>query len=189
VKDLEHILKRCQKRDQAALEKLYDYVFNDIMGICMRYQQNRENAEELVNDCFIHIVGALKKRNAEIPLMYWVKRVTVNKNIDALRKQKAQYNINEQMWRSDEADYFIGEAIDHVNQKINVDNILYNISLLASPQKEIFNLYVIDGYSHQEIADTLNMSVASSRFHLHYARKNLKNMLKKTNVRRAKVNI
>ena len=158
-----------------------------MMGICMRYQKTREDAEEVLNDCFVKIVSSLKKRDSNIPLMYWVKRVTVNKNIDALRKKKALYNIDEQMHSSDDQEYSIGPSVDHLNQKIEVDNLLYTISLLGEPQRQIFNLFVIDGYSHHEISEILDLSEASSRFHLHYARKNLKEMLKKTEQRMIKV--
>lgn len=188
MKNLDYILKRCQKRDDKSLEKLYRYLFNDLMGICMRYQRTREDAEEVLHDCFIKIIDSLKKRDANIPLLFWVKRLTVNKNIDALRRKKAQYNIDEQMHRSDNDDYFPGASVDHLNQKIEVDNLLHKISLLESPQQEIFNLFVVDGYSHQEISEMLELSEASSRFHLHYARKNLKEMLKKKELRMPKVN-
>jgi len=187
VKDIENIVKKCIKRDEKSLEKLYRYLFNDMMGICMRYQKTREDAEEILNDCFVKITTSLKKRDQNIPLIYWVKRVTVNKNIDELRKKKAMYNIDEQMHRSDDYDHFVGPSVDHLNHKIEVDNLLYKISLLQYPQQEIFNLFVIDGYSHQEIAGILDLSEASSRFHLHFARKNLKEMLKKTELRMVRV--
>ena len=187
MKNLDYILQRCMKRDERCLEKLYHYLFNDMMGICMRYQKSKEDAEEVLNDCFVKIVRALKKRDPNIPLIYWVKRVTVNKNIDRLRKHNAQYNIDAQMQRTDDQPFYIGPAVDHVNDKIKVDNLLHKISLLRYPQKEIFNLYAIDGYSHHEISQMLDVSEASSRFHLHYARKNLREMLKKTENRMLKV--
>lgn len=170
------LIRRCSKKNQDAIKVLYDKIYSDLMGICMRYQKTTEDAEEAHQDSFIKIVTNLKKRKSEINFMAWAKRITINTNIDRLRKDNSN-RYDTSINTSDT--HVVHFSSNLLNEKIDADYLLNIINSLDFVPKQVFNLFAIDGYSHKEIAEILKIAESTSRGFLFQARKEIQFKLKK----------
>jgi RNA polymerase sigma-70 factor (ECF subfamily) len=145
------------------------------MGVCFRYTNSRENAEEMLNIGFLKILNNLEKYKPEIPFKSWIRKVMVNILIDEFRKEKKHKENIEYV-----EEYY--ETRDYADQnaaisKMNVEQIHALILKLPPMSQKVFNLFVIDGFGHKEIADMLDMSEGTSKWHLNFSRSKLKDMI------------
>jgi RNA polymerase sigma factor (sigma-70 family) len=142
------------------------------MGISLRYSLNRDDALEVVNDAFIKIFNNIVNFNSDKPFKAWLRTILVNTAIDRRRKDlKFQLNV--------ELDDAIPASISaNALENLNAQDILKLMKELSPIQLTIFNLYEIDGYSHDEIAQILNIAVSSSRVYLSRAKERLRNILR-----------
>lgn len=177
------LLERCRKGDKRAETELYKLMYGFLMGICRRYQYQEEKARELVNLGYYRILTNLPKYQAIAPFRYWAAKVMVNVVINEHKKEKLHYGSHAytENYSDDAAFSSINEAVD----KHNIERIVAYINLLPIASRNVFNLYVVDGYSHLEIAQLLGISEGTSKWHLNAAREKLKLMLqeKKTKVK------
>lgn len=171
------ILTACVRDDRKAINLLYEYAFHILMPICFRYNNNEEDARASFNTGFVKILKGLERVEQEINFDAWAKRIMVNSLIDEYRKNK---KYNARISRSDsesELDYFSeGHSNDAVSN-LGYENIMMLVKELPVTTAHVFNLYVIEGYSHKEIGDMLDMSEGTSKWHLSTARKMLREKL------------
>lgn len=179
--DLLHIIQGCVKAKRDSHKQFYELYYGYSMGICMRYCNNMDDAIEIVNDGFLKIFKALKSfspqhSNLEGSLKGWMKRIMINTSIDFLRKNKRRFLIVEiSDHHFNEADE-VESAIDRMTYK----EIVEIVQKLSPVYKTVFNLFVIDGYKHEEIAKKLRITVGTSKSNLAKARMNIKKMLQET---------
>ena len=163
------LIKACLKGDARAQRLLYERFGPQLMGLCLRYAGNREDAEEIFHDTFIKVFGNLKKFKNESSLKTWISRIGINTALDYLRKKKKAI--------------FIAHISDH-HAEITDSDIEREISLEAETamhlmrtmplnQQIIINLFVIEEMSHKEIASQLQISEEASRVQLSRAKKAL----------------
>lgn len=165
------LLKSCLEKDRRAQHLLYKECFSFLMRVGYRYAKDKEEAVSLLNNAFLKILTQLNKYNEEIEFEYWAKKVMVNSIIDEFRKQK-KYNETfiVKDWSEDiEQNLFIDK--DRADKKYDLEEILILIKSLPNATQNVFNLFVIDGYSHKEIASMLHISEGTSKWHLSEARK------------------
>ena len=171
--DINLLLQRCEKGDRKAQMQLHRQFYSMGLNLCLRYARNREEAREMLNDGFLKIFRHLEKEKFEGAFVPWFKKVLVHSTIDHHRKYKK---------------YQPFEELDKIPPSQNEYEIQFNFEyeelLLAvqklSPQyRMVFNLYVIEGYKHPEIAEMLNISVGTSKSNLSKAKVNLQSMIKK----------
>jgi RNA polymerase sigma-70 factor (ECF subfamily) len=153
------------------------------MGICMRYCSNNDDASEIVNDSFLKIFKSLSFFNpqysdTEASLKGWMKRIIINTAIDQFRKNNQRFLV---------ADIFdnhfdINDKTETPVEKMTYQEILAIIQRLSPVYRSVFNLFVIDGYKHEEIAQQLKISVGASKSNLSKARANIKKMLLEADV-------
>jgi RNA polymerase sigma-70 factor (ECF subfamily) len=181
--DLLHIIQGCVKAKRDSQKLFYQLYYGYSMGICMRYCTNPDDAEEIVNDGFLKIFMALHNFNpqysdTEASLKGWMKRIMINTSIDHLRKNNQQFMIAEifdnHLNIADETE----TSIDRLTYK----EILELIQHLTPAYRTVFNMFVIDGYKHEEIAQKLKITVGASKSNLSKARMNIIKMLQKTTV-------
>lgn len=173
------ILKACVKDDRKAINQLYEHCFYLLMPVCFRYNSNEEDARASYNAGFIKILNALEKVNQDFNFNAWAKRIMVNALIDEYRKNK---KYNTQITKSDserELDFFSTGHANDAESNLGYENIMKLVSELPSTTAHVFNLYVIEGYSHREIGDQLSMSEGTSKWHLSTARKLLREKLER----------
>lgn len=173
----EKLISSCVKNDRRSQERLYAYCYQKWMPLCFRYHKNEENARDIINQSFLKIINNLKKYNQENSFDAWSRKIVMNTIIDMYRKNK-KYSENVEVRETErELDYYSQSArnlsIDYFEQE-TVDGL---INKLPQITKQVFNLYVIDGYTHKEIAEMLEMSDGTSKWHLSNARKLLTKLL------------
>lgn len=164
----EELIQRCKKGDLKYLEKMYKHFYGYAMGVGLRYLSNRDDALEVVNDAFIKVFGSINSFNPENPFKPWLRRIVVNTAIDRRRKNLRyleQVDIEEAVYVGKQA---------QVIEDMGVEDIRTLINTLPEIQRTIFNLYEIDGYSHEEIGTMLNMPESSSRVYLSRAKDKLR---------------
>ncbi len=172
---LHNIVKKCVKGDRKAQKELYKKYYSKMMNVCYRYSKKTEDAEDLLQDGFVKVFTNLSRYDFNGSLEGWIRRIMVNTAIDFYRKNKNVHFVDE------EGDYILEtskvESADHIYSQFGVDEIMDAIRQLSPVYKTVFNMYVIDGYKHKEIAKHLNISEGTSKSNLAKAKNNLREIL------------
>jgi len=171
------LITACIKRERRAEYELYRESYSYLMGICRRYTRSNENAKEMLNLGFTKILYNLEKYKPEIPFKTWVRKIMVNIIIDEYRKEKKHKENLVQVENYYEEVNF--SEVNEVMLKMDVDQIHELINKLPPVSQKVFNLYVVDGFNHKEISGMLDMTESTSKWHLHFSRNKLKEMLSK----------
>ena len=146
------------------------------MSICLRYAPNRESALEVLNDGFLKVFTRLDQYDPAQPFKGWLRRILINQAIDHYRQE-----IRHQHESIEKAEQIPSiEAADSLSQLAHQE-LIELIQRLSPGYRVVFNLYVMDGFSHEEIADQLGISVGASKSNLSRAREKLRSLLKHLN--------
>lgn len=152
------------------------------MSVCSRYERNKEDAEEILNQSFLKILTSLDKYKKEVPFKLWIRKITVNTIIDEYRKNKKNKEVMKQTDFNDAYDSKDHYELNEYFKKTEGEEIYQLINTLPEMSRTVFNLYVVDGFSHKEIAGLLGFSDGTSRWYLNSAKTELKNLLIKNNI-------
>jgi len=167
----------CIKNDRRAQEELYRKYFRTMMGMCMRYTDDREIAMEIVNNGLLRVYKKLDTFSFKGSLEGWIRKLVYH-SLSEYFKKNSKYM---QFLVFEERDARIEqEALSN----IYVEDILKLVDLLPPATQQVFKLYAIEGYSHAEIAEQVSISVGTSKWHLANARKKLQLLIKKSNNQR-----
>lgn len=175
------VIKGCLKNNRKAQRKFYDLCFPVLMSVCMRYTKNEQDARAYVNAGFLKIISNLDKYDHEKPIDSWMCRIMINTIIDDYRHNKKYYEHEKHPHTNGEL--ILNERQLTLNEgeaRLVEDDIYRFIRQLPAKTAAVFNMYVIDGYNHSEIAEKLNMQEGTSKWHLSEARKQLKSMIIQT---------
>ncbi|WP_025742857.1 RNA polymerase sigma factor [Aquimarina pacifica] len=170
---LDQLIKRCKKKNAVAQEQLYRLYSSKLFSICLKYSSDYASAEDTLQDSFITIFDKITQYKNKGSFEGWIKRITINTALQKYRKQKVFDIINEQ--QIEEVDVEVNE------EEISLDYLLKIIQQLPDRYRLVFTLYVLDGYSHKEVAEMLEISVGTSKSNLARARNILKEKLETTN--------
>lgn len=176
LKTLPEILEGCLCNDRKCQELLYKQFYGYAMGVCMRYVPNREEAVEVVNDGFLKIFQKVQMYDADKPFKLWLRRIMINTALDHYR-QNAKFQHHEDI--SVAENVIASSDNNNAYSQLAHEELIELIQQLTPAYRTVFNLYVIDGYSHEEIAQKLGISEGTSKSNLARARENLRNMLLK----------
>jgi len=172
-KQEEKLVKGCIKNDRTAQETLYKLFHADMLRVCYNYLPNKELAKEAFNQGFLKVFQSIHNLNLEQgALGGWIRKIMIFTSIDLARKE-LKFNSTLDL-ENLEDDNFIPPAI---LEKLYFEDILQKIRMLPPATQLVFNLYVIDGFSHNEISEQLTISEGTSRWHLAEAKKRLKTLL------------
>ncbi|WP_299433648.1 RNA polymerase sigma factor [uncultured Aquimarina sp.] len=163
---LDQLIKNCKKQDAKAQEQLYRLYGSKLFSICLKYSSNYSSAEDTLQDAFITIFDKIGQYRNQGSFEGWIKRITVNTALQKFRKQKVFEIIGEE--QIEEVEVEIDE------DEVSLDYLLEIIQQLPDRYRLVFNLYVLDGYSHKEIAEMLDISIGTSKSNLARARNILK---------------
>ncbi|MCK5872869.1 MAG: sigma-70 family RNA polymerase sigma factor, partial [Methylococcales bacterium] len=166
------ILKKCRKNDRRAQFELYELCYPILMSVCLRYERNKESAEELLNLGFYKILTKLDKYDPKVPFEAWIRRVTINTVIDEFRKKsRDKHTFLEKL----EGTVPIANmSYNEADLKFDAAELEEMIRQLPETSQKVFNLYIVDGYNHKEIGKLLGISEGTSKWHLSTSRKTLK---------------
>jgi RNA polymerase sigma-70 factor (ECF subfamily) len=167
----EHLISACKREERWAQQKLYEIHYGKMMGVCLRYASSEEEALDLLHEGFIKVFRHIGKYQTGTSFNAWIRRIIVNTCIDAYRKAKRRRT--EDIDQAQEVQTFDADAISQCSEK----EILEAIQQLSPVYRAVFNLYAIEGHSHKEIADMLDITESTSRSNLVKARVKLKELL------------
>jgi RNA polymerase sigma-70 factor (ECF subfamily) len=184
LEELLTIIKGCANNDAKCQRILYNKYLGYALKISFRYVGSYENAANAANDAFIKIFKGFEKfeirdaKNIEAMLMGWIRKIVVNVSIDYMRKESL---ISERTTLRNDG-WSQPNASNNGDNQLMYKELIALIKKLSPAYRVVFNLHVIDGYSHQEIADMLGISVGTSKSNLAKARAFLqKHLVKDTN--------
>lgn len=169
------LIRACIRKERWAQQALYEEYYPKMMGICLRYSNNEEDALDILHEGFIKIFRNISKYQSGTSLTAWIRRIMVNTAIDFYRR-----NIRRRTEDIDQATHLSSDETDAISQ-CGQKEILEAVQQLTPAYRTVFNLYVIEGYSHKEIADLLGTTESTSRSNLVKARLKLKEILTSRN--------
>ncbi|TRX58259.1 RNA polymerase sigma factor [Fulvivirga sp. M361] len=172
MKDLYRIFEKCRKNDRRAQKMLFDLYRARIMGICRRYTANREEAEDVFQEAFVKIFKGISSVEEYLYLERWMIRTSINTSINYYHRNKRHHDY----LGVDTVENFTEKESDIVAQLDN-STLLELINELPDRYRMVFNLYVIEGYKHREIALMLDITENTSKSQLSRAKVMLKEKL------------
>lgn len=175
--ELVQLIKECKKRSITAQKYLYDRFSIQLYLICRRYLKSDSEAEEILQNGFLKIFNSLENfmYDTDTAFVAWMKKIMINECLQELRKKNNFYLVAEE----NAADMC---GTNDIISKLAVDEIYKLITEMPIGYRTVFNLYVIEGYSHDEIAAQLNISIGTSKSQLNKARKKLQESIIQMNV-------
>jgi len=155
------LIKGCLKGNPQMQEELYRRFSPKMYAVCLRYAQDSDDARDLLQEGFIKVYRNLDRYRGEGSFEGWIRRIFVNTAIEYYRKKSLEYSRV-----SEKEETTIADADISVLDELAVKDIIGLIQELAPGYRAVFNLYVIEGFSHKEIADMLNISEGTSKSQL-----------------------
>lgn len=167
---LQQLIKNCIRQDTEAQSQLYKQFASKLFSLCLKYSKNYAEAEDNLHDAFITIFNKISQYNNKGSFEGWLKRIAINTSLQRYREDVGVYDIvNEGNIEN--------VSIDLPNEDVNIDFLLKIIQELPDRYRLVFNLYVLDGYSHVEISELINISTGTSKSNLARARLILKDKI------------
>lgn len=168
---LEELIKSCQKQNSKAQEELYHLYKNILFVLCLKYCQNEAEAEDNLHNAFIEIFTNIKQYKGKGSFEGWMKRITINKAIDSYKKSYQLISISDKNYPDTEIE-------ENELDEFSLDYILALVQGLPNQYRLVFCLYELDNYSHNEIAEMLNINIGTSKSNLHRAKMTLKEQIR-----------
>ncbi|HRE75284.1 MAG TPA: RNA polymerase sigma factor [Flavobacteriales bacterium] len=173
----EQLIKECLSGRPSAQKTLYERFSRKMMGVCIRYSSSYEEAQDVLQDGFVKVFEKLGTYSGNGSFEGWVRRIMVNTALDSWRKNKQEREMQD----IDEVGYGLSSGEDIVSN-ITAEDLLAILQTIPSGYRMVFNLYVIEGYSHKEIGEMLNITESTSKSQFSRARSYLMNILQKQNM-------
>lgn len=177
---LAELLAACQRHERLAQRRFYGQFYGFALGVCQRYARHREQAMEVVNDGFVKAFRELPRFDpgqhpADLAgsLRGWLKRIMIHTAIDHYRAEQRQPSTTD----FDAVAYAQADDQPTALDQLSYDELLAVVQRLPPAYRTVFNLAVLDGYSHEEIAAHLRISVGTSKSNLFKARAHLRTLL------------
>lgn len=167
----ETLIQQSAAGDRRAQKLLYDRYSSKMFGVCLRYAQDYQNAEDILQEGFVKAFRNMEKFRFEGSFEGWLRRIMVNTAIEMHRRKNHLYPLVE----VENTDIELIE--ENAVSMLAADDLMNMISSLSPGYRTVFNLYAIEGYSHKEIAEQLNISEGTSKSQLARARYILMDMV------------
>jgi len=177
--ELKEIVDGCIRGKRKFQKRLFEKYYGKMMAICYRYAKDSDEAQDMVQNGFIKVFKKLDVYNFEGSLEGWIRRIMVNTAIDQIRKNKRNPFLIEDVDRAQnvEEDVPFSTEEDEFYSKLKAKTAIKAISELSPAYRTVFNMYVIEGFTHKEIADYLGISEGTSKSNLAKAKQKLRAQL------------
>jgi RNA polymerase sigma-70 factor (ECF subfamily) len=167
------LIQGCRDNDRKYQELLYRKYAKKMYGICMSYAKDRSMAQEILQDGFVKVFKKIDTFKEQGSLEGWIRRIITNTALDYLRQKSKLYEFIDDNKEVEE------ERLDNsILENINAEGIFKLIGQLPEGAKAVFNLYAVEGYSHKEIAEKLEITEGTSKSQFKRARSLLKSLLR-----------
>jgi RNA polymerase sigma-70 factor (ECF subfamily) len=167
----ENFIQACLANEEWALKTIYKEYYPMMLPVCLRYANNYDDALDILHEGFIKVFRHISKYKAGTSLGSWIRRIMINTSIDYYRKVKRR--------RTENLETAYGQSIKGADavSDLTTQEIMKALQQLTPAYRSVFNLYVIEGYSHKEVGSMLGITESTSRSNLVKARTKLKNIL------------
>jgi len=175
---LKELISGCLRDDRRSQEELFKLFYGKMLGVCMRYARDRDTAEEMLQEGFIKIFDKLKAFDYKGSFEGWMRRIIANTAIDNIRKSKKNPLLSD-----NDEDFKLGAEEPMIEKEemafvgLKAEIAMEAINQLSPAYKAVFNLYVLEEYTHKEIAEILGISEGTSKSNLSKAKFNLQRIL------------
>jgi RNA polymerase sigma-70 factor (ECF subfamily) len=166
----EELIEACKREERRAQKLLYDRYSPKMMGVCRRYVKTAEDAEDVLVEAFFKVLTNIRQFSGSGSFEGWIRRIVVNESLMFLRKRH-NFNMTVEISNIDL------NAPPKIMDELAAQDILELLSQLPTGYRTIFNLYVLEGYKHREIAEMLGISINTSKSQLILAKKRLQALL------------
>jgi RNA polymerase sigma factor (sigma-70 family) len=173
IENLDDIIKGCMANKPPFQEKLYKIFSKKMFGVCLRYAKDYTAAEDILQDSFIKVFNKISQFKFDGSFEGWMRRIVVNTAIDRLRKQTLLYALTDDYTKLDDYSY------DDIVSEISAQDLLKLVQELSPQYRLVFNLFAIEGFSHDEIGNMLGISEGTSKSNLSRARQILQEKVRK----------
>ena len=167
---IEQLISDCKKGKRTAQQQLYTRFSGKMLGICLRYLGDPDDAEDVMVTAFMKVFTHLDTYKGDGSFEGWIRRIMVNEALTELRKK------NKLHFEPVEAAHYTADGQAQENS-MEAEELLKMVQSLPSGYRTVFNLYAIEGFSHKEIAESLGITESTSKSQLNRARNMLKNAL------------
>ncbi len=166
------LIECCLENDRKAQKLLYDKFSSRMLGVCLRYSRNIQEAEDMMSEGFVNIFTKLSSFKADGPFEGWMRKIMVNTSI-------SQYRINlKHQYHQDVTEVNeISDNSENALEKIEARDLMKVIQQMPEGYKVIFNLCIVEGYTHKDVSEITGLSEGTSKSQLSKAKKWLKNKL------------
>lgn len=169
------LIEQCMQGNRKAQYRIYQLYSKAMLNVCFRMMQNKEDAEDMMQDAFTDAFRRMSGFRFESTFGAWLKRIMINRCINELRRKKTDLKF------FDDMHVFAQKADEEANDYgLTVDQVRKAMKELPSGSGMIFSLYLLEGYDHNEISEILNISVSNSKTQYMRARHRIKEVLTQT---------
>jgi len=159
---LDQLIEKCKKHDTKAQSDIYKLFSGKLFALCLKYSRNKAEAEDNLQDAFVTIFNKISQYKSRGSFEGWLKRIAVNTALQCYRNKGVFEIVNEEQIED--------VSIEVENDTIDLNFLLVSIQELPDRYRLVFNLYALDGYTHKEIGELLNISTGTTKSNLSRAR-------------------
>ena len=182
----QELIDGCLKGDSRSQHAIYKMYYGKMKAVCLRYASSTDEAKDMVQDGFIKVFSSLEKFEGNGSLEGWIRRIMVNLSIDQYRKKKHHVDLD-----LENSKLLVEENAEEEEEKeseiydFQPHHIVEAMQQLTPVYRTVFNLYVFENFSHQEISEKLGISLGTSKSNYSKAKKNMKKILLKNKINEA----
>ncbi len=173
---LENYIEGCKLGNAAHQQQLYRYCFQPMMKVCLRYHKNMDDAGASYNTAMQNVLTKINQYENKGAFLGWVQKIMVNSCLNSL-KQKTTFELKEITENEYNSFIVVPDAYSNLDSK----TILQLVQSLPQTSAMVFNMYVMEGFTHEQIAKQLTITIGTSKWHLNNARTILKEQIKNIN--------
>ncbi|RUT72951.1 RNA polymerase sigma factor [Ancylomarina longa] len=164
------LIEQCRKNDSIAQFKIYELYYKAMYNTSLRIIKDPHEAEDIMQEAFLAAFKNIRKYKGKVSFGAWLKRIVINRSLDYLKKKKLElFPLNEELYKLSNDN----EQYDIEDTKEQIEVLKNGINLLSTGYRITLNLYLIEGYDHEEIAKILGISASTSRSQYLRAKKKL----------------
>ena len=175
------VIDGCKRNDRNCQKLLFELFAKKMMGVCLRYCPNYETARDMVQDGFIKVYTKLESFKGESSIETWMTRIFINtclSHLDKAENKNKYFDINDPAIQYHTEQLVNDEEVEDLIRNLPVNKILDYMNQLPEKYKVVLSMYSVDGFSHQQISDSLGIQLGSSKSRLSRARAMLIGIIK-----------
>lgn len=170
------IIQGCVNSDSKSQQIIYQKFYGKMLGVCMRYSKDRESAKDILQDGFVKVFINIKQYGGNGSFEGWIRKVIINTALDSIRKNKHLIQYADSGYVEENAEEIKEEeTTEYAN--ISTEQIMEAVQQLPNAYRTVFNMYVVDGFTHKEIGEQLGINEGTSKSNLSKAKVHLKKTL------------